>query len=212
MRDNLNRCRCLSKTELWQSLSNVLPPDLTPALKEWSMTIRRHMEHERVHYYDWMYHVLIRCPRCGAQAVSRCRSRTQASKNTLICSHRHPGHRSRQLSCAACGYSQSRIGNDFMPGPKPIDPTSGHDLWLQARTAHSVVYAYNLDHLAALKSFIAADQRERRRFEYVERNDPNKTVTMWRNSTYFSRLPRWMKLAKNRVAIVRAIEMLERSC
>ncbi|MES5817960.1 hypothetical protein [Streptomyces sp. RG80] len=73
-------------------------------------------------------------------------------------------------------------------------------LWLRAETRHGVVTAYNLEHLDLLRRFVAADLRER---------DP------WyghgRKMTYIGRLPAWIKSAKNRGEVLRAIDRMRAS-
>lgn len=76
------------------------------------------------------------------------------------------------------------------------DPYFGMDLFLVRDFGRETLWAYNRDHLRFLKSFVHADQRQR---------------TANHNSSLVSRLPRWMKLAKNRDALLRAIEGLEKA-
>jgi hypothetical protein len=61
-----------------------------------------------------------------------------------------------------------------------------------------MVYAMNEEHLAYLESFIAAGLRERRRGAHG-----------WANSSYISRLPSWMKSAKNRAELLRCVNRLK---
>lgn len=78
------------------------------------------------------------------------------------------------------------------------DPYFGIPLWLQTRTRHGLVIAYNVQHLEALEAFVGATLRERC-------SDPGAG---WRNKTMASRLPRWMKLAHNREEMTAALERL----
>lgn len=61
-----------------------------------------------------------------------------------------------------------------------------------------VLWAYNVEHLADLKAFVQADLRERNNYAG--------------NGSMFSRLPLWIKSAKNRVTILKLIEKLENKC
>jgi len=70
--------------------------------------------------------------------------------------------------------------------------------WLAAGWRHGVVGAMNEEQLACLESFIAAGLRERRR-----------SAQGWANSSYASRLPGWMKLAKNRAELLRCVDRLK---
>lgn len=72
----------------------------------------------------------------------------------------------------------------------------GFSLYLQTPTRHGVVFAYNPDHLAELKKYITADLRER-----------SKQAS---NSSYFARLPAWIKSAKYKKDVVKALERLEK--
>lgn len=71
------------------------------------------------------------------------------------------------------------------------------ELFLQIPTRHGIIVAYNPQHLAELKQFIEADLRERH------------TDIYYCNSSYFSRLPAWIKSARHRKEILKAIARLE---
>lgn len=99
--------------------------------------------------------------------------------------------RERKLSCVHCGYSKEfkEEGTWFklVPLTVPIDnflsvPCCGHKLW-----------AVNLEHLDFLEGYIGAALRERL---------PNV------NKSMASRLPQWMKDAKNREEILACIGKL----
>jgi hypothetical protein len=62
------------------------------------------------------------------------------------------------------------------------------------------VSAYNLEHLDLLRRFVAADLRER---------DP--WYEHGRKMTYIGRLPAWIKSAKNRTEVLRAIDRMRAS-
>ncbi len=72
-----------------------------------------------------------------------------------------------------------------------------YPLWLQTPCCGQTLWAYNSRHLAYLEKYVAAELRERRPNEYG-----------WRNSSYASRLPQWLKAAKNRTAVLRACQKL----
>lgn len=57
-----------------------------------------------------------------------------------------------------------------------------------------MLWAYNSDHLAFLRGYVEADLRER---------EPNA------NASLASRLPKWLKSAKNRESVLRAVKRLE---
>ncbi|MFE7645800.1 hypothetical protein [Streptomyces phaeoluteigriseus] len=99
---------------------------------------------------------------------------------------RRPDHTPvHRLVCRSCGLSR--------PGGRPA-------LWLSTRTRHGEVWAYNLEHLDLLRRFVAASLRER---------DP--WYEHGRKMTYIARLPAWIKSAKNRTEVLRAIDRLRAS-
>ncbi|MDO4250910.1 MAG: hypothetical protein Q4C68_05300 [Moraxella sp.] len=71
----------------------------------------------------------------------------------------------------------------------------GLELALRTSTRFGTLYVYNPAHLNVLKAFIEADLRER--------------AQKAGNGSYFSRLPDWIKSAKNRKELLRAITKLE---
>jgi hypothetical protein len=78
------------------------------------------------------------------------------------------------------------------------DPYLRLPLRLRARTRHGVLYAYNSAHLDWIEAFVAAPLRERR----VEHGSANRSIA--------SRLPVWVKSAKNREEVLRAVARMRR--
>ena len=78
------------------------------------------------------------------------------------------------------------------------DPYLRLPLQLQTRTRHGVLYAYNAAHLDWIEAFVAAPLRERR----IDRGMANRSIA--------SRLPTWIKAAKNRDDVLRALGRLRR--
>ena len=122
----------------------------------------------------------VRCPRCSARAA-------------VI---RSEGGTSGRVVCSSCPYAISVEKKVFSgrEGARPVDPFCGLELWLSVPFKNQVVWAYNLEHLRFMKEFIGADLRGR---------VPN------RNSSLASRLPTWMKAAKNRSALLAVLADLE---
>lgn len=75
------------------------------------------------------------------------------------------------------------------------DPFFGYRLALTAETRNGLIFVYNLEQLNCLKAYISADQRQR---TYLNTN-----------KTYFNRLPAWIKSARNRKEIFKALLRLE---
>ncbi|MFS4103251.1 hypothetical protein [Streptomyces sp. PD-S100-1] len=74
------------------------------------------------------------------------------------------------------------------------DPYFGLPLWLQAETRHGWLWAYNLEHLDLIRRFDRAALRERASWY-----DTGQRMTL------VARLPAWVKRAKNRHEILRAV-------
>lgn len=99
-----------------------------------------------------------------------------------------------QITCIQCGYNKqfekedSRFPYFILNGSVPIIdylqiPCCGEELW-----------AYNLEHLIFIEDYVTANIRSRK---------PNI------NKSLISRLPQWIKSAKNREQIVKAIQSLK---
>jgi hypothetical protein len=102
-----------------------------------------------------------------------------------LCGH-HSVHHALDAQHYVYAHYDSHLGmNDY-----------GLELALRTPTRFGVLYVYNPTHLRALKDFIVADLRER-----------TKDVG---NGSYFSRLPTWIKSAKNRDELLKAIGRLEK--
>ncbi|GAB7215691.1 hypothetical protein OS42_23020 [Dickeya oryzae] len=81
-----------------------------------------------------------------------------------------------------------------VPAHHAIDPFFGLALSLKEETRYGTVWVYSAEHLVHLKEYISAQVRE------------NSAI----NSSYFSRLPAWIKSYKNRETVLKAIKKLEK--
>ncbi|MGD2060091.1 MAG: hypothetical protein PVF87_04435 [Acidimicrobiia bacterium] len=117
----------------------------------------------------------VQCPRCGERATLKHWGEGEPAL-----------HSPRRLACPACGHVEDHDGTVLQFSPDGHDPCFGHLLWYRAETSKGVIWAYNREQLEALRSFIGASLRER------------SAAPTWKNRSYFSRLPKWMKSAKNR--------------
>lgn len=164
--------------------------------------------------------LLVRCPRCGGRAVFRHRT------NRLGCQHCgattcHFWHESVwiQWRCYGCKRwipPNRRAGADnreqFVDCPgckrkyilrlprlsgdrRSVQIFSPAALWLQTACAGNILWACNEHHLSAIRTYVTAELRERM---------PNV------NRSMVSSLPTWVKLAKNRTKVLRAIGRLEK--
>lgn len=132
--------------------------------------------------------ILLVCPRCAGPAVSK--RLDPAARDTLA---------PRRLVCRRCGHlQQSR------PSAVPGLARIGHDdyfrlpLWLATPCCGELLWAFNARHLAALEAHALATLRERRR----------DAAQGWSNRSFASRLPRWIKAAKNRAEAGRGLARL----
>ncbi len=130
--------------------------------------------------------VLVECPKCASQA-------------RLVADNRI-----RNLSCLGCGPQREYPDSAGYSTPKadPVDPRTGLRLWLQCPCGGQTVWALNWAQLDCLESYIRADLRPNRGFMGSD------GVPQWRNGSYLNRLPTWMKLARNRHAILKSIERI----
>lgn len=137
--------------------------------------------------YDFTDEYLVACPQCGSCA----RVRPIDSTST---SYRSP----RRVTCLSCSYTKDWQGTTITLGT-PVDAYFGLPLWLQIEVGDRLLWAHNDRHLQFIKSFVQATIRERS-------DGPGQG---WRNQSVISRLPEWIKLAKNRKRVLKAIELLE---
>ena len=137
---------------------------------------------------DFADAVLVVCPHCAGPAVSKRRdpaARDTAAPRRLVC--RRCGHLRESRAPAVAGLA--RIGHD---------DSFRLPLWLATPCCGELLWAFNVRHLDALEAFALAELRERRR-------DP---AHGWSNAAFASRLPKWIKAAKNRVEVGKALARL----
>ncbi|KUL44115.1 hypothetical protein [Streptomyces regalis] len=135
--------------------------------------------------YEFTDSVLVRCQRCEEIA--------HYERHPAVAPDAHgASYPQRRLVCRSCGLTRNSSG----AGGRCANPV----LWLQTETRHGVVWAYNLEHLDLLRRFVAASLRERP--PWYEHG---------RKMTYVARLPAWIKRAKNRDEVLRAIARIRAS-
>ena len=148
--------------------------------------------------WDFVDEFLVVCPSCSERAVV-----------TTAAASRPP-----RLACTRCGLSRdwksdrrgvltSGRASTWPTGQYAIgdsaDPYFHLPLWLQAPCATRVLWAFNARHLAFLRDYVSA----------TDRRTVGATPRGPRNALLASRLPRWLKLAKNRSTVLQAITRLE---
>ncbi|MFD3309496.1 hypothetical protein [Streptomyces sp. NPDC058694] len=147
--------------------------------------------------YDFISLIIVRCPGCE-----------KAARVVPVPEDSDPGERillrPRVLVCRGCGLSRvwsgRRVALPVGIVQPATDPYFGMPLWLQVETRHGWLWAYNLEHLDLIRRFVQAPLRERAPWY-----DTGQKMTL------VARLPAWIKRAKNRDEILRAISRIQAS-
>jgi hypothetical protein len=147
--------------------------------------------------YNFIGSVLVRCPRCARIAhVEACPGPEPQGGRGMFAP--------RRLVCRSCGHSRTWQGRSIVlsavsgsRGASAVDPYFRLPLWLQGETRQGGLWAYNLEHLDLIRRFVAADLRERAPW-----------YDTGQKATLVARLPPWMKHAKNRADVLRAIDRI----
>lgn len=128
-----------------------------------------------------------RCPDCGKEISYEQENLKEPVKDVTI-------------KCSSCSFEAEYKPNIEQYILKPDlnglkgDPIFGYLLWLQTEVKGNLFWAYNREHLEEIKIFVDADLRERQ-------SAYRKTMT--------ARLPEFIKTAKNRQDILKAISVLQ---
>jgi Zn ribbon nucleic-acid-binding protein len=135
--------------------------------------------HGRIDIFSDLF--LVRCPRCDSCAKVIVRNREDGVPNLFA---------PRRLSCLQCGYTKDWEGKQITQYHH-ADWYFGLPLWLQIPCCGEILWAHNQKHLQFLEDFVSAEIRESL------------------NGSLASKLPKWLKSAKNRDEILRTIEKLK---
>jgi hypothetical protein len=103
----------------------------------------------------------------------------------------------RRVTCQLCSYTIDWQGKSISIGSVQ-DSYFGLPLWLQIAVGDRILWFHNLRHLQLVEAFVRATLRERR-----------TDLHGCRNASVISRLPNWVKAAKNRKHILKAIDRLK---
>ncbi len=134
---------------------------------------------------DFVDEVLVECPGCQACAVVLKRGPAGGPR----------------ITCGACGRAKDGPTSGVVILGEPVDPYFHARVWLQIPCAGHVLWAYNEKHLDFLRSFVSSKLRRHQ----PGTGDPKEA----RNKILTSRLPRWMKVSKNRETVLTGIGRLE---
>ena len=140
------------------------------------------------------------CPRCSKRALVRRSAETRPAR--LVCASCGT---SRSWVCSSPGLLISSRANAWPRGQYAVgdgfDPYFHLPLWLQIACGGESLWAYNERHLEFIDTYIRA----------VNRRRAPRLPTGPRNALLESRWPRWMKLGRNREAVLAAITKLRAS-
>lgn len=136
--------------------------------------------------YDFGDEFLVVCPKCGGMAKVISVSITSEKLNSKLFA-------SRNLICLNCIHRDTWQSGEIAVGGN-FDWYFRLPLWLQISCCGKTLWAYNEKHLDFLENYVKAKLRERK---------PNT------NKSLASRLPQWIKSAKNRDEVLKTIEKLK---
>ncbi|MET9466652.1 hypothetical protein ABZY44_17965 [Streptomyces sp. NPDC006544] len=161
------------------------------------MSPHRRFRDPRSTPYDFLTSVLVCCPGCAKLAhVGPAPDPAGAHDRGLFAP--------RRLVCRNCGTAKEWTGGSVAwhrsPHEPATDPHFDVRLWLQTETRHGWVWAYGPEHLGLIRRFVEAPLREG-----IPWHDHGRKMTV------VARLPAWMKQAKNRDEVLRAIARIHAS-
>lgn len=143
--------------------------------------------------HDFCDEFLVVCPRCGSRGMvvlDESEFGKLSGKTSDQARNRLFGP--RKFVCTKCVHREKWSGSRIVSGGNR-DWYFGFELWLETECCGDLLWAYNLEHLEMLEEYVSAKLRER--------------TKKGRNS-FFSKLPQWIKSAKNRDEVLKAIRRL----
>jgi hypothetical protein len=150
---------------------------------------RKEFKDDGEYIYNFGDEFLVECPKCRSLAQILFSEEPEANEpiSSRIFSP-------KKLVCPSCGLNKKLSGDEMrVRTGGSFDMHFGLPLWLQIPCCGDTLWAYNEKHLEFIENYVAAKLRVRR---------PNI------NQSFISRLPQWLKSAKNRAEILRAIAKL----
>ncbi|WP_104818292.1 hypothetical protein [Kitasatospora sp. MMS16-BH015] len=144
--------------------------------------------------YHFLSDILVSCPRCARSARVITREQQPGDKLTSMFA-------ARRLVCRHCGLTKDTLSRRLVflhsTTEGGTDPYFGAPLRLQIETRHGWLWAYNLEHLSLIQGYVTATLRERAPWY-----DTGTKMTL------VARLPLWVKQAKNRDEVLRAVNRI----
>jgi hypothetical protein len=135
--------------------------------------------------YEFNDEFLVVCPKCAEIAKVVTLSLSEKPNVQLFAP--------RQFVCLNCVFRDTWNGNQVSIGGG-FDWYFRLPLWLKISCCNQTLWAYNFRHLDLIEQYVAAKLRER---------------TQKGRNSFLSKLPNWLKLAKNRDEILKAIGKLK---
>ena len=144
--------------------------------------------------YEFYDEFLVVCPKCKSMAkVLIDEAEFAKLPQRKMDKFRNQFFAPRRLVCLSCLHRDFWKGNQIGVGSN-VDWYFRLPLWLEISCCGEQFWAYNLKHLEMLEQYVGAKLRER----------TNKG-----RSSFLSKLPKWIKSAKNRDEILKGIAKLK---
>ena len=140
-------------------------------------------------FVEFLRRYSVVCPSCGGAANVA----TTEKEGFLLFSP-------RRLVCTSCGLTKEwREASLHYPSPEEaIDWYFRLPYYFQKRCAGHQLWVANREHLDFLRVYVAAKHRTRKR-----------DAGRWKNKSAASRIPKWIADAKNRTAVLKALDALD---
>ena len=142
-------------------------------------------------FAEMMDEILVVCPRCEGCA-----------RIAPIGSHRVSQFAPRRLICEKCGsvknWSNNSLSYFWWQAP-PVEPYFQLPLWLSLSCCSKSLWFLNPHHMELVEGYVRAELREK--LKHPEKG--------WFNNSLYNRLPKFIKEAKHREEILKAIEKLK---
>ncbi len=144
--------------------------------------------------YEFYDEFLVICPKCKSMAkVLIDEAEFAKLPQRKMDKFRNQFFAPRRLVCLSCLHRDFWKGNQIGVGSN-VDWYFRLPLWLEISCCGERLWAYNLKHLEMLEQYVGAKLRER---------------TIKGRSSFLSKLPKWIKRAKNRDEILKGIARLK---
>ncbi|MEP6903492.1 MAG: hypothetical protein ABJA66_17350 [Actinomycetota bacterium] len=144
--------------------------------------------------YEFYDEFLVVCPKCGLLAkVLIDGAEFEKLPQRKVYEFKNKFFAQRKLVCLSCLHRDFWSGSQINVGEN-VDWYFRLPLWLEISCCGELLWAYNLKHLEMLEKYVAAKLRER---------------TKNGRSSFLSKLPKWIKCAKNRDEILKRIAKLK---